>query len=121
MALCIAVLYFGFLLPVSRARCENRAATCRYLGLGGVLLGLAGVLLTAVRAVQQTVFLPHALQFGFALVSSASLLVLGGSLLAPLHLKPMDLKRVSIHWSLGISFLFLVLTLAMDLVASVVV
>jgi len=117
MALSVAILYFGFFVPASRAAQERKIKTFRDLGLGGVGLGLASAVLTALRAAQDARLIQRAVQLGFSLASAAALLVLGGVLLS-LPRKGDELtKRPSIQWSLGLAFVFLLMAFAMDLVS----
>ena len=121
MAMSIILLYFGFFVPVSRKGGEEKGMVYQYLGLAGVALGLGGAVLTAVRAAGETVFIPRAMQLGFSLASAASLLILGATMvsLTLYRVERESMQRAAIRWSLGLSFFFLVLTYAMDLVSHV--
>jgi hypothetical protein len=121
MALSIVLLYFGFFVPVSRKGGEEKGRAYQYFGLAGVVLGLGSAVLTAVRAAGEISFAPRALQFGFSIASAAALLVLGGTMrsLTLFRAEHESAQRSPISWSLGLSFFFLVLTFAMDLVSYV--
>jgi hypothetical protein len=117
IAFSIVLLYFGFFVPVSRAEREEKREAYRYLGLGGVVLGVGGTVLTVLLAARETSFIPRALQLGFSMASAAALLALGGMLLFRFRPGPGTTKSPFIRWSLGLSFFFLVLTLATGLVS----
>jgi hypothetical protein len=114
MACSIAILYFGFFVPASRAVQEKKRKTYRDLGLGGVGLGLASAVLTAIRAAQHARFIQRAVHIGFSMASAAALFFLGGLLILPGSTGTETTKRASIRWPFGLAGIFLLLALAMD-------